>query len=91
MSTERTSLSSPVLRGRGYQASILCALGRWLLGPCLLLTLGADNKAFSPDAVGWYAVALIVLAIGTSPAEDHSVEAAAAGPHPPVSTPISST
>lgn len=48
------------LRGQGYQASILCAFGLWLLGLYLLLTLGADNKAFSPDAVGWYAIALIV-------------------------------
>jgi GPR1/FUN34/yaaH family len=49
-----------VLRGQGYQASILCAFGLWLLGLYLLLTLGADNKAFSPDAVGWYAIALII-------------------------------
>ena len=49
-----------VLRGQGYQASILCAFGLWLFGLYLLLTLGADNKAFSPDAVGWYAIALIV-------------------------------
>jgi hypothetical protein len=49
-----------ILRGQGYQASILCGFGLWLLGLYLLLTLGAENKAFSPDAVGWYAVALIV-------------------------------
>ena len=49
-----------LLRGQGYQASILCAFGLWLLGLYLLLTLGADNKAFSTDAVGWYAIALIV-------------------------------
>jgi succinate-acetate transporter protein len=49
-----------LLRGQGYQASILCAFGLWLFGLYLLLTLGADSKAFSPDAVGWYAVALIV-------------------------------
>lgn len=49
-----------LLRGQGYQASILCGFGLWLLGLYLLLTLGADNKAFSPDAVGWYAIALVV-------------------------------
>ena len=49
-----------ILRGQGYQASILCGFGLWLLGLYLLLTLGAENKAFSPDAVGWYSVALIV-------------------------------
>lgn len=49
-----------ILRGQGYQASILCGFGLWLFGLYLLLTLGADNKAFAPDAVGWYAVAPIV-------------------------------
>jgi hypothetical protein len=48
-----------ILRGQGYQASILCGFGLWLMGLYLLLTLGADNKAFAPDAVGWYAIALI--------------------------------
>jgi hypothetical protein len=49
-----------LLRGQGYQASILCGFGLWLFGLYLLLTLGAENKAFSPYAVGWYAIALIV-------------------------------
>lgn len=49
-----------LLRGQGYQASILCGFGLWLLGLYLLLTLGADNKAFAPDAVGWYSIALII-------------------------------
>jgi succinate-acetate transporter protein len=49
-----------ILRGQGYQASILCGFGLWLLGLYLLLTLGTENKAFSPDAVGWYAIALVV-------------------------------
>jgi succinate-acetate transporter protein len=49
-----------ILRGQGYQASILCGFGLWLLGLYLLLTLGAESKAFSPDAVGWYSIALIV-------------------------------
>jgi hypothetical protein len=155
-----------ILRGQGYQASILCGFGLWLFGLYLLLTLGADNKAFSPDAVGWYAIALIipvafmaipsiqhrnpafilaflaliglllflgmgflsanlaakppvppsanelrvsgicafvaaaalwyaaariVLAVGASPAGSHAAEPAAAGPHTPVSSPVSST
>lgn len=49
-----------ILRGQGYQASIFCGFGLWLLGLYLLLTLGAENKSFAPDAVGWYAIALIV-------------------------------
>jgi hypothetical protein len=49
-----------LLRGEGYQASILCGFGLWLFGLYLLLTLGAENKSFSPYAVGWYAIALIV-------------------------------
>src|SRR5215469_1751875 len=49
-----------VLRGEGYQASILCGFGLWLFGLYLLLTLGAENKNFSPYAVGWYAIALII-------------------------------
>jgi succinate-acetate transporter protein len=49
-----------ILRGQGYQASILCGFGLWLGGLYLLLTLGEENKAFSTDAVGWYAIALIV-------------------------------
>lgn len=49
-----------ILRGQGYQASILCGFGLWLFGLYLLLTLGEENKAFSTDAVGWYAIALIV-------------------------------
>ena len=48
-----------ILRGQGYQASVLCGFGLWLLGLYLLLTLGAENKSFAPDAVGWYAIALI--------------------------------
>jgi GPR1/FUN34/yaaH family len=49
-----------LLRGQGYQASILCGFGLWLFGLYLLLTLGAENRDFAPDAVGWYAIALIV-------------------------------
>jgi hypothetical protein len=49
-----------LLRGQGYQASILCGFGLWLLGLYLLLTLGAENKGFAPPAVGWYAIALII-------------------------------
>lgn len=49
-----------VIRGQGYQASIMCGFGLWLFGLYLLLTLGEENKSFSPYAVGWYAIALIV-------------------------------
>jgi hypothetical protein len=49
-----------IIRGQGYQASILCGFGLWLAGLYLLLTLGAANKDFAPPAVGWYAIALII-------------------------------
>ncbi len=49
-----------IIRGQGYQASILCGFGLWLVGLYLLLTLGAENRAFAPPAVGWYAIALII-------------------------------
>jgi succinate-acetate transporter protein len=49
-----------ILRGQGYQASILCTFGLWLLGLYLLLTLGVENRGFATDAVGWYAIALII-------------------------------
>src|SRR5258708_35277457 len=49
-----------LLRGHGYQASILCRFRIWLFGLYLLLTLGAENKNFAPDAVDRYAIALIL-------------------------------
>jgi hypothetical protein len=49
-----------IIRGQGYQASVMCGFGLWLFGLYLLLTLGVQNKAFAPPAVGWYAIALIV-------------------------------
>lgn len=49
-----------IIRGQGYQASIMCGFGLWLFGLYLLLTLGEENKSFAPYAVGWYAIALIV-------------------------------
>jgi len=49
-----------IIRGQGYQASIFCSFGLWLFGLYLLLTLGEENKSFSPYAVGWYAIALVV-------------------------------
>jgi GPR1/FUN34/yaaH family len=61
-----------ILRGQGYQASILCGFGLWLFGLYLLLTLGAENRNFAPDAVGWYAIALIVpVAFMTIPSVLH--------------------
>lgn len=49
-----------IVRGQGYQASIMCGFGLWLFGLYLLLTLGVENKSFAPYAVGWYAIALVV-------------------------------
>ncbi len=49
-----------LIRGQTYQGSVASTFGIWLLGFFLLLTVGANGKAFTPDAVGWYALILIV-------------------------------
>ena len=47
--------------------------------------------AFVAAAALWYAAAQIVLAVGASPAGSHAAEPTAAGPHTPLSSPVSST
>jgi succinate-acetate transporter protein len=49
-----------LIRGQAYQGSVTCTFGIWLLGFFLLLTVGANGKAFTPDAVGWYSLVLII-------------------------------
>jgi succinate-acetate transporter protein len=49
-----------IIRGQAYQGSVASTFGIWLIGFFLLLTVGVKDKAFTPDAVGWYALILIV-------------------------------
>jgi succinate-acetate transporter protein len=49
-----------ILRGQGYQGCVTCTFGIWLIGFFLLLTVGAKDKTFTPDAVGSYTLILIV-------------------------------
>ena len=49
-----------ILRGQAYQGCVTCTFGIWLIGFFLLLTVGANDKTFSPDAVGWYTLILII-------------------------------
>ena len=61
-----------IIRGIGYPAYVTTTFGLWLVGLFLLVTSGAANKAFTPDALGWYALVLIVpVAILAVPAFVH--------------------
>lgn len=49
-----------IIRGQAYQGYVTSTFGIWLIGFFLLLTAGAKDKTFTPDAIGWYALVLIV-------------------------------
>lgn len=49
-----------IIRGIGYPAYVTTTFGIWLLGFYLLATSGAANKEFTPDALAWYSLILIV-------------------------------
>jgi GPR1/FUN34/yaaH family len=49
-----------VIRGIAYRGYVTTIFGIWLLGFYLLITSGAANKAFTPDALAWYVLVLIV-------------------------------
>jgi hypothetical protein len=49
-----------VIRGIAYRGYVTTIFGIWLLGFYLLITSGAENKAFTPDALAWYVLVLIV-------------------------------
>ncbi len=49
-----------VIRGIAYRGYVTTVFGIWLLGFYLLITSGAENKAFTPDALAWYVLLLIV-------------------------------
>lgn len=61
-----------IIRGIGYPAYVTTTFGIWLLGFFLLITSGAENKEFTPNALGWYALMLVVpVAILAVPAFVH--------------------
>jgi succinate-acetate transporter protein len=49
-----------IIRGSAYPGYVLTTFGIWLTGLYFLLTVGSDSKIFTPDAVAWYALGLIV-------------------------------
>jgi hypothetical protein len=49
-----------IVRGIGYPAYVTSTLGIWLFGFYLLVTSGAANKEFTPDALAWYTLVLII-------------------------------
>jgi succinate-acetate transporter protein len=49
-----------VIRGQAFQGYVMATFGIWLFGLFMLFTQGAAQKAFTPDAVGWYALVLLV-------------------------------
>jgi hypothetical protein len=49
-----------VIRGQAAQGYVMSTFGIWLFGLYMLFTHGASQKDFTPDAVGWYALVLLV-------------------------------
>jgi hypothetical protein len=49
-----------VIRGQAFQGYVTATFGIWLIGLYLLLTTGVSQKAFTPDAVAWYVLVLLV-------------------------------
>jgi hypothetical protein len=44
----------------GASDRVTCTFGIWLIGFFLLLRVGAKDETFTPDAVGWYTLILII-------------------------------
>jgi succinate-acetate transporter protein len=61
-----------IVRGMGYPAYVTSTFGIWLLGFYLLATTGAEDEAFTPNALAWYVLLLLVpVAIMAVPAFVH--------------------
>jgi succinate-acetate transporter protein len=61
-----------VIRGSSYPGYVTSVFGIWLIGFYLLITTGAASKTFTPDALAWYVLVLIVpVAILAVPAVIH--------------------
>jgi hypothetical protein len=61
-----------IIRGITYPAYVITTFGIWLFGFYLLVTSGAAQKDFTPDALAWYALVLVVpVAVMAVPAVVH--------------------
>jgi succinate-acetate transporter protein len=61
-----------VIKGSAYPGYVTSVFGIWLIGFYLLITTGAASKEFTPDALAWYVLVLIVpVAIMAVPAAIH--------------------
>jgi succinate-acetate transporter protein len=61
-----------VIRGNSYPGYVTTTFGIWLIGFYLLVTSGAASKEFTPDALAWYVLILVVpVAILAVPAIMH--------------------
>ena len=61
-----------VIKGSAYPGYVTSVFGIWLIGFYLLITTGAASKEFTPDALAWYVLVLIVpVAILAVPAVIH--------------------
>jgi hypothetical protein len=49
-----------IIRGTAYPGYVTSVFGIWLIGFYLLITSGAASKAFTPDALAWYVLVLVV-------------------------------
>ncbi len=49
-----------VIRGFAYPGYVTGTLGLWLFGFYMLITSGAANKEFTPDALAWYVLLAVV-------------------------------
>lgn len=61
-----------IVRGVAYPSYVTATFGIWLIGFYLLVTQGAESKEFTPNALAWYVLALVVpVAILAVPAIVH--------------------
>lgn len=49
-----------VIGGNAYPGYVTAIFGIWLIGFYLLITTGAEAKTFTPDALAWYVLVLVV-------------------------------
>jgi succinate-acetate transporter protein len=61
-----------IIKGIAYPGYVTAIFGLWLIGFYLLVTSGAASKEFTPDALAWYVLILVVpVAILAVPAVMH--------------------
>ncbi|MDT3442177.1 MULTISPECIES: GPR1/FUN34/YaaH family transporter [unclassified Pseudofrankia] len=49
-----------VVGGLAYSGYVMTTFGFWAIGLYFLLTSGIQNRAFAPEAVGWYCLGMLV-------------------------------